>query len=61
MSRILIAVAIDDWGLGPQAAKEAAVMRLAPLGTVQGLRVKVEEDEQLGFVPDMGTRKELIK
>ena len=61
MSRILIAVAVDDWGLGPLAAKEAVVMRLEPLGSVQVLRVKVEEDEQLGFVPDSGTRKERVK
>lgn len=47
MSRILMAVAIDDWGLGPLAAKEAALMRLEPLGNVQVLRVKVEEDEQM--------------
>ena len=42
MSRVLLAVAIDDWGLGPLAAKEAAVMRLEPLGNVQVLRVKEE-------------------
>lgn len=30
--------------------------RLEPLGNVQVLRVKVEEDEQLGFVSDPGTR-----
>ena len=30
MSRVLLAVAIDDWGLGPLAAKETAVMRLEP-------------------------------
>lgn len=47
MSRILMAVAIDDWGLGPLAAKEAAVMRLEPLGNVQVLRIKMEEDEQM--------------
>ena len=76
MSRVLLAVAIDDWGLGPLAAKEVAVMRLEPLGNVQVLRVKVEalggkaapalsgpearpqEDEQLGFMSDSGTRKD---
>lgn len=42
MSRVLLVVAIDDWGLGPLAAKEAAAMRLEPLGNVQVLRVKVE-------------------
>ena len=47
MSRILMAIAVDDWDLGPLAAKEAAVMRLEPLGNVQVLRVKVEEDEQM--------------
>lgn len=47
MSRVLLAVAIDDCGLGPLAAKEAAVMRLEPLGRVQVLRVKVEEPEQM--------------
>ena len=47
MSRILMAVAIDDWGLGPLAAKEAALMRLEPLGNVQVLRIKMEEDEQM--------------
>lgn len=58
MSRVLLAVAIDDWGLGPLAAKEAVVMRLEPLGNVQVLRVKAEEDEQLGFVSNSDTRKE---
>ena len=47
MSRILMAVAIDDWDLGPLAAKEAALMRLEPLGNVQVLRIKMEEDEQM--------------
>lgn len=47
MSRVLLAVAIDDCGLGPLAAKEAAVMRLEPLGGVQVLRIKVEEPEQM--------------
>ena len=61
MSRVLLAVAIDDWGLGPLAAKEAAVMRLEPLGNVRVLRVKVEEDEQLGFVSDSDTGKERKK
>lgn len=57
MSRVLLAVAIDDWGLGPLAAKEAAVMRLESLGKVQVLRVKLEQDEQLGFVSDSGTER----
>lgn len=61
MSRVLLAVAIDDWGMGPFAAKEAAAIRLEPLGNVKVLRVKVEEDEQLGFVPNSGTRKERMK
>lgn len=49
MSGVLLAVAIDDWGLGPLAAKEAAVMRLEPLGGVRVLTVEGREDEQLGL------------
>ena len=51
MSRILLAIARDDATAGPQGAKEAAAMALEPLGSVQVLRVKVQEPEQLGFVP----------
>jgi len=51
-------VAIDDAAVGPQGAKEAAAMRLEPLGRVQVLRVEVDEDEQLGFAPNLGAGKE---
>lgn len=47
MSRLLLAVAIEDAAVGPLGAKEAVAMALEPLGGVQVLRVKAEEDEQL--------------
>ena len=58
MSRILLAIAIDDAATGPQGVKEAVAMALEPLGSVQVLRVKVQEPEQLGFVPNSDTGKE---
>ena len=58
MSRILLAVAIDDFAAGPQGVKEAVAMALEPLGSVQVLRIKVQEPEQLGFVPNSGTERE---
>lgn len=47
MSRVLLAVVIDDFGVGPQGTKEAAAMALEKLGRVQVLRVKIQEEEQL--------------
>ena len=47
MSRVLLAIAIDDFMDGPQGAKEAAAMALEGLGRVQVLRVKIQEEEQL--------------
>lgn len=47
MSRLLLAVAIDDFAAGPQGAKEAAAMALEGLGRVQVLRVKIQGEEQL--------------
>lgn len=50
MSRVLLAVAIDDWNLGPLAAKEAAVMALEHLGWARVIRVEIEDDEQLSVL-----------
>ncbi len=47
MSRVLLAIAIDDFMDGPQGAKEAVAMALEGLGRVQVLRVKIQEEEQL--------------
>lgn len=47
MSCVLAAIATEDFGLGPQGAKEALAMALEPLGAVQVLRVEVREDEQI--------------
>ena len=47
MSRVLLAVAIDDFAVGPQGAKEAAAMALEKLGRVQVLKVKVLEEKQV--------------
>lgn len=47
MSRVLLAIAIDDFSVGPQGAKEAAAMALEKLGRVQVLQVKVLEEKQV--------------
>lgn len=47
MSRLLLAVAIEDAAVGPQGAKEAVAMALEPLGGVQVLRVAMYEQEQM--------------
>ncbi len=46
MSRVLLAIAIDDFMDGPLGAKEAAAMALEKLGRVQVLRVKILEEEK---------------
>ena len=62
MSRLLLSIAIDDAGVGPQGAKEAVAMALEGLGRVMVMRVTAQEPEQLGFVPDSGTgRKEAAR
>ncbi len=47
MSRVLLAVVIDDFGVGPQGTKEAAAMALEKLGRVQVLQVKALEEKQV--------------
>lgn len=47
MIRVLLAVDIDDFGVGPQGTKEAAAMALEKLGRVQVLQVKVLEEKQV--------------
>lgn len=51
MSRVVAAIAIDDFGAGPQGAKEALVMAVEHLGGVQVLSVEVQEPEQIKLGP----------
>lgn len=47
MSRVLTTIAIDDFGVGTLAAKEALVMAVEHLGGVQVLSVEIQEPEQI--------------
>lgn len=47
MSYVIAAIAIDDFGAGPQGAKETLAMALEPLGAARVLRVEVVEEEQI--------------
>lgn len=55
MSRVLLAIAIDDFAAGPQGAKEAAAMALEHLGGVRVTQVRIVEDEQLSINSAKGT------
>lgn len=47
MGCVIAAIAIDDFGAGPQGAKEALAMAVEPLGAVRVLRVEIVEEEQI--------------
>ena len=47
MSRVVATIAIEDFGAGPQGAKEALAMAVEHLGGGRVLEVKVLEEEQM--------------
>lgn len=47
MSCVIATIAIDDFGAGPQGAKEALAMAVEHLGGVRVLEVKALEEEQM--------------
>lgn len=47
MSCVVATITIDDFGAGPQGAKEALAMAVEHLGGVRVLLAEVREEEQI--------------